>query len=195
MSVLVNRTSADEAGDPDLFGMWTGKLSFRCRRPETRRHAGSSRPGTSPHVGPSASPHAGGARGTAVPNTTARGYDFQDTSSAAHPWLFQLLAKAEHGGAAAGYEGAYVCVRAYGSQPIDFSLQAALTPCPSSYGPAGEPLMCSTPVGAPEGERRYAECTAAGECVCAGPWAKPVPTVFPGAGRAGGERRRPWTGC
>lgn len=127
-------------------------------------------------------------RGAAAPNVTARGYDFQDTGSAAHPTISQLVSKAEHGGAAAGYEGGYVCVRAYGEAPVDFSLRVATTPCPSSYGAGGEPLMCGSPAGAPPEQRRYHECSAAGECQCTGQWAKPVASVFPGTGHGGWGR-------
>ena len=138
-----------------------------------------------------------------------------------HPTVAALVSKAAAGGAAAAYEGAYLCVRAYGSEAaLEFTLKAsgllmgrwvaglqagqficrlqadappscvqALTAqCPASWGDAGEPLMCGSPLGAPEGERRYSECTAEGECVCSGQWAKPVPTVFPGAGCGAGER-------
>lgn len=110
----------------------------------------------------------------------------QDTSSSSHPTLTKLLSKAEAGGAGAAYEGAYTCVRSYGQQPIQFSLHALLTGCPSGYDAEGAPLMCGSPLGAPEGERRYSECTPAGQCVCSGQWAKPVPTVFPGAVGGGG---------
>lgn len=95
------------------------------------------------------------------------------------------MAKSEFGGAAAGFEGAYLCVRAYGDQGITYSLRMATTACPASWGAAGEPLMCSSPVGAPEGERRYSQCTSEGRCECSGPYAKPVPQVFPG--ERGGE--------
>lgn len=44
--------------------------------------------------------------------------------------------------------------------------------------------MCHTPHDAPAEQRRYSECTAAGECVCTGEYAKPVPEVY-----AGGEQR------
>lgn len=108
-------------------------------------------------------------------------YDFQDTSSSSHPWLSKTVAKAEFGGAAAAYEGAYLCVRAYGDTPITYSLRMASTACPASWSVAGEPLMCSSPLGAAEAERRYSQCTAEGQCVCSGQYAKPVPQVFPGA--------------
>lgn len=139
--------------------------------------------------------------------------------SSTHPWLTQLLRKADHGGAEAGYDGAYLCVRAYGERwepseagapsccwgppcerhvrappspplptagdtPVDVALHAALLPCPGSWGPLGAPQQCGSPLDAPAEERR-GECSAAGECVCTGQWAKPVPTVFPG--EAGGH--------
>lgn len=149
LTVLVNRTSTDEKGDPDLFGMW-----------------------------------AGGGRG-AVPNTTARGYDFQDTSSSLHPTIVKMVRKSDFatGADAPAYDGAYLCVRSYGgSQPLEFALHATLTPCPASYDGAGAPLQCSTRRDAPDEQRRYAGCSAAGECECTGRYAKPVPEVFPGLG-------------
>lgn len=108
-----------------------------------------------------------------------------------HPVLQKLVRKADY--SPGGFEGAYLCVRAYGDQPIEFSLQAVLTPCPASFGDAGEALQCSSPLGdAPGGERRYSECTAAGECVCTGAYAKPVASVFPGGV---GWKRSKQAGC
>lgn len=139
-TVLLQRTSADEKGDPDLFGLWTN--------------------------------------GSAVPSMSAKGFDFQDTSSSSHPTILQSIKKGLD-----DYLGAYVCARAYGSEPIEFSLHATLTPCPASFDvDTGTPLMCQTAADAPEAERRYSECTAGGECVCTGSFAKPVATVYPGIG-------------
>ena len=121
----------------------------------------------------------GGSGGMAVPNKTARGYDWQDTSSSSHATIVKLLKKADYG-LDHDYEGAYTCVRAYGSQPITFALHALLTPCPASYDAAGAPLMCQSPLAAPQEQRRYSDCSAAGECVCTGQYAKPLPSVFPG---------------
>ena len=113
---------------------------------------------------------------------TARGYDFQDTSSSSHHTIVKQVAKAQFSGGAADFDGCYLCVRSYGSAPVDFSLHAVLTRCPASYDAAGAPLMCQTPLSAGvSGEQtRYSECTEEGECVCAGQYAKPVPSVFPG---------------
>lgn len=76
--------------------------------------------------------------------------------------------------------GVYLCVRAYGSVPANFALRASIEACPSDFDAAGDVLVCKTRADAPEAERRYSECTATGECVCTGPYAKPVPEVFPG---------------
>jgi hypothetical protein len=143
--VLLQRTSADERGDPDLAGLWT---------------AGA---------------------GAEVPDPSGRGYDFQDTSSASHPSILKSVRRADAGGG--GWAGAYLCVRAYGAAPITFALHATLTPCPASFDAAtATPLQCQTAEGAAEEERRYSGCSAEGECVCTGPYARPVPTVFDGIG-------------
>lgn len=77
--------------------------------------------------------------------------------------------------------GAYLCVRAYASAgTVSYSLRASLDRCPATFDNSGTKLMCSTPADAPEAERRFSECTPTGECVCTGPWAKPVPEVHPG---------------
>ncbi|GAB4820407.1 hypothetical protein N2152v2_007453 [Parachlorella kessleri] len=166
LSMQVARTS--EEGDPDLFGIWTG-----------------------------------GARGMVQPNTTSKGYDFQDTSSAIHPVVTKTVTKASFGAdkdyegkqegrmlklcpeevlAKRWYERAYLCIRAYGQSATSFALRATLDRCPSSFEEDGTPVLCGSRRDAPEGGRRYSECTAAGECVCTGEFAKPVPEVYPGLG-------------
>ena len=83
--------------------------------------------------------------------------------------------------------GAYLCIRAYGQSAASFALRATLDRCPSSFAEDGTPIMCGTRRDTPEADRRYSECTAAGECVCTGEYAKPVPEVYPGkAGKEGG---------
>lgn len=155
LAILLNRTSTDEKGDPDLFGMW-----------------------------------AGGDR-SAVPDMSARTFDFQDTSSASHPTITKLVSKADFPPApgqlpnATLYDGAYLCVRSYGGDtPLEFALHATLTPCPAGFADdgSGAPMQCSTRSDAPEGKRRYSECSTEGECKCTGQYAKPVPAVFPGLG-------------
>ena len=77
----------------------------------------------------------------------------------------------------------HLCMHAYeGGTALEFSLAAQATLCPADFDAAGTPLVCSTPVDAAEEQRRYSNCTGAGECVCTGPYAKPAATVYPGLG-------------
>ena len=206
MTVLLNRTSTDEKGDPDLFGeaavsapaCWSPAAALMVPPPAlmlaalmvaplplwwppslTSLPAPSFCSVTPLNTRTLAGMWTGGSGGLAVPNKTARGYDWQDTSSSSHATIVKMLKKADYG-LEHDYEGAYTCVRAYGSQPITFALHALLTPCPASFDAAGAPLMCQSALGKPEEERRYSECSAAGECVCTGQYAKPLQSVFPG---------------
>lgn len=156
-TVLLQRTSDDERGDPDLFGLWTS----------------------------------GGA--AKAPDPSGHGFDFQDTSSASHPTILKSVKRPDAQGS--GWEGAYLCVRAYGAAPITFTLHATLTPCPASFDAAtATPLQCQTAEGASEKERRYSECSAEGECMCTGPYERPVPTVFEGIGYEDWWGRPCWQG-
>uniref|UniRef100_A0A1D1ZTQ2 EGF-like domain-containing protein n=1 Tax=Auxenochlorella protothecoides TaxID=3075 RepID=A0A1D1ZTQ2_AUXPR len=145
LAVRLARTSPDEKGDPDLFGLFSG-----------------------------------GKRGLAVPTRSSHGYDFQDTSAAQRAVVVKKVTKAAQG-PEADYEGVLLCVRSYGAVPVAFSLKAARNVCPVGFD-AGDasPLICSTRQDATE--KRYEGCTADGQCLCTGQYAKPVPEVVPGLG-------------
>lgn len=145
LAVRLARTSPDEKGDPDLFGLFSG-----------------------------------GKRGLAVPTRSSHGYDFQDTSAAQRAVVVKKVTKAAQG-PEADYEGVLLCVRSYGAVPVAFSLKAARNVCPVGFD-AGDasPLICSTRQDATE--KRYEGCTADGQCLCTGQYAKPVPEVVPGKG-------------
>ena len=82
--------------------------------------------------------------------------------------------------------GLWLCVKAYGSYPIIFSLKANATQCPSNYDARGGLRVCNSPVtpgGSPEpsrGEQRYSQCTPEGICVCKGQYRQPAAEVYPG---------------
>lgn len=128
------------------------------------------------------------------PNTTAKGYDFSETSSAAHARVVKKVKRADFG-EGRDYEGALLCVRAYGaSAGTSFTLKATLDRCPASFDPDSAHVLCGTRSDAPDAERRYSECTPAGECVCTGAWAKPVPEVVPGRWAPVGMGTCDWLG-
>ncbi len=69
--------------------------------------------------------------------------------------------------------GAFICVKAYGTANLTFSLRAVPSMCPADFTPAGAQLLCSSPVGG-GGPQRHSGCSAEGVCQCVAPYAKPV---------------------
>lgn len=76
--------------------------------------------------------------------------------------------------------GVYMCVRAYGAAPSTYSMRAVYTMCPADFTEAGEQLICSSPVNAPDSQKRYTSCSSDGLCNCKGQYAKPLPEVYDG---------------
>ncbi len=68
--------------------------------------------------------------------------------------------------------GLFICVKAYGSANLTFSLRAVPTMCPADFTAAGEQLLCSSLIGS--GEQRHSGCSPEGTCQCLAPYAKPV---------------------
>lgn len=77
--------------------------------------------------------------------------------------------------------GVFICVKAYGSANLTYSLRAVPTMCPADFTAEGAQLQCSSLVG--RGEQRHSGCAPDGTCLCKPPYAKPVPSVYDGARR------------
>ena len=78
----------------------------------------------------------------------------------------------------------WVCVKAYGgaySSSLAYTLKAQATLCPSTFDETGALVECSSRIGGPESDKRHTSCRADGVCECKAPYAKPVPSVYPGA--------------
>ena len=73
----------------------------------------------------------------------------------------------------------FICVKAYGSANLTYSLRAVPTMCPADFTAEGEQLLCSSRIG--RDEQRHSGCAPDGTCQCKPPYAKPVPSVYDGA--------------
>lgn len=73
-----------------------------------------------------------------------------------------------------------MCVKAYGTVASTYSLKAVYTRCPADFAEDGEQMICSSPVTAPDSEKRYTSCSSEGLCNCKAPYAKPLPEVYEG---------------
>ena len=73
-----------------------------------------------------------------------------------------------------------MCVKAYGTVVSTYSLKAVYTLCPADFTEDGEQMICSSPVTAPDSEKRYTSCSSEGLCNCKAPYAKPLPEVYEG---------------
>lgn len=122
----------------------------------------------------------------------------QETSSNLHSLVTKKVKKGDFSKSSQedpDYEGVYLCVRAYGSSPAAFALRATATRCPSDFDASGNQLVCQTRADAPEAERRYSECSDAGQCICTGQYAKPVPEVYDGELRSSTARSMSCSPC
>ena len=200
LALQLNRTSADPKGDPDLFGAWTGgsrgvfvpsvsgkgfdfQDTSSSLHPTVLKRVDKSDFGADHDYEGEGGAGAGRGRGR---RGGGGGHLSCFAVGAFIPCAVRSLALWLRPPAARPLPrcrpGALLCVRAYGGAATTFQLRASLDPCPSTFAHDGAPLMCHTRRGAPEGERRYEACSAAGECECRPPYARPVPEVYPGLG-------------
>lgn len=73
-----------------------------------------------------------------------------------------------------------MCVKAYGIVASTYTLKAVYTTCPADFTQDGKQTICSSPVDAPDSEKRYTSCSSDGLCNCKDPYAKPLPEVYDG---------------
>ncbi|KAK9843435.1 hypothetical protein WJX81_002486 [Elliptochloris bilobata] len=115
-------------------------------------------------------------------DTATFAYDFRETSSSTHRSVVKKVSRHafDRPGQAMDYTGVFICVKAYGSANLTYSLRAVPTMCPADFTPQGDQLLCSSLVG--RGEQRHSGCSADGTCQCLAPYAKPVASVYDNLG-------------
>ncbi|GMH37182.1 hypothetical protein BSKO_05055 [Bryopsis sp. KO-2023] len=116
-----------------------------------------------------------------VPGRSQGNYDFIEISSAIQKTVVKVLKKRDFG-VDKDYTGAYLCVTAYGTGSTEFTIRGKATQCAASFQEDGSAVMCSTPLGVSEPERRYSECKLDGTCVCRAPYAPPDELTVEGVG-------------
>lgn len=77
--------------------------------------------------------------------------------------------------------GVWLCVRAYGHGEVNITLRGQTTQCPGAFA-SGTLQQCSSAGTEPSEGGRYDRCTADGQCVCRGEFARPTNSTYPGLG-------------
>ena len=85
---------------------------------------------------------------TTHPVAEVYAYDFMQTS-ASRSVVGQFHRDDFSYTGAPSYDGAYLCVTAYGDQAANFTMRVAEERCQATFGPDGGERVCSTPPGTP----------------------------------------------